>query len=191
LPWRAAFGRVASFDEARWTRTPPAKTEQGVGCNPAERVSPRRFAEPHPHRSQVMCRGRLHPHRRWQKMKDHCNQCGTDWDVPDSINWEDSQWDPCGELPIKQLQLLRDRYGASEYDAKSIAGHIPWSGGRCHNCSRRIPRGWVSCDGCGATNYNFHGPLTIAQRLYLRPNPLLKPNQPNKPAHPTAGNAPV
>ena len=120
---------------------------------------------------------RCHSYYVRQNMKDHCNQCGTGWDVPDSINWEDSQWDPCGELPIKQLHLLRDRYGASEYDAKSIAGHIPWSGGRCHNCSRRIPRGWVTCDGCGATNYNFHGPLTIAQRLHLRPNPLLKPNQ--------------
>ena len=43
------------------------QAEQGVGCNPAERVSPRRFAEPHPHRSQVMCRGRLHPHQRSEK----------------------------------------------------------------------------------------------------------------------------
>ena len=64
LPWRPGFGRVGSFDEVRWTRTPPAKTEQGVGCNPAERVNPCRFAEPRPHRSQVMCRGRLHPHQR-------------------------------------------------------------------------------------------------------------------------------
>ena len=64
LQSRSGFARVAPFDEARWTRTPPAKTEQGVGCNPAERVSLHRFAEPHPHRSQVMCRGRLHPHQR-------------------------------------------------------------------------------------------------------------------------------
>lgn len=108
------------------------------------------------------------------KMKDHCIQCGTSWDVPDSINWEDGQWDPRGESPINQLHLLRDQYGASEYDAKSIAGHIPMSGGRCHNCSRRIPRGWIACSCCGATNYNFHGRPTVTQLLQLRPNPSIK-----------------
>jgi hypothetical protein len=107
-------------------------------------------------------------------MKDHCSQCGTSWDVPEAVNWEDRQWNPRGEAPIRQLKLLRDQYGASEYDAKSIVGHIPWSGGRCHNCSGRIPRGWIACRRCGATNYNFHGSPTVAQRLKLRPNPLIK-----------------
>jgi hypothetical protein len=35
--------------------------DQAVGCNPAERINPLRFAEFHPHRFQVMLRGRLHP----------------------------------------------------------------------------------------------------------------------------------
>lgn len=110
-------------------------------------------------------------------MRDQCGQCGTSWEVPESVQWEDGQWDPRGDMPIAQLRILKEQFGASEYDAKSTALHIPWSGGNCHNCSKRIPRGWVSCKGCGATNYNFHGPPTFAQRLGLVPNPLLKTNQ--------------
>lgn len=40
---------------------------EGMGCNPAERVSPHRFAEPHPQRSQVIHQGRFNPHHRSAK----------------------------------------------------------------------------------------------------------------------------
>ena len=55
LRGRTGFGSVASFDEARWTRTPPAKTEQvggGDGDKPsvpirssARRASPLTFGQ--------------------------------------------------------------------------------------------------------------------------------------------------
>lgn len=112
-----------------------------------------------------------------RNMTDHCDQCGTSWEVPDSVQWEDDKWDPNGDMPIEQLEILRDEYSASGYDAKSIALHIPWTGGSCHNCSTRIPRGWVRCSECGATNYNFHGPPNAAQRIRAIPNPLLKTHQ--------------
>ena len=60
------IGRVGSFGTGGDPLRHP-RTEQGMGCNPAERVNPHRFAEPDPHRSQVTCRGRLHPHRRSPK----------------------------------------------------------------------------------------------------------------------------
>jgi len=107
-------------------------------------------------------------------MKDTCDQCGTSWEVPESVCWEEEQWNPKGNLPLKQMRILEDQHGASGYDAKSVALHIPWSGGNCHNCAKRIPRGWIDCKHCGATNYNFHGPPTLAQRLGITANPLLK-----------------